>query len=210
MLHIIFHLPTYILTYYWFPFVTDKADLKKLAFIPVANGTRLVRANSLFTRLTINMSPFAFELPSLFLPFVTILRDLDMQESLTKFYAKELLLTAQKVCGYQRLNPNEFRAVLEILSYVCSSEKTSENLDSGFDTVVPDDGCRLVSASSCVYIDAFGSRLLASIDISRMRFAHPSLSENICRVLGIKRLSDVVVEVTPSLKITFHLLSKGQ
>ncbi|KAJ3689238.1 hypothetical protein LUZ61_018402 [Rhynchospora tenuis] len=174
---------------------SDKGKLKGLAFIPVANGTRLVQAKSLFARLTINMSPFAFELPSSFLPFVTILRDLDMQEDLTKFYARELLSTAQKSCGYQRLNPNELRAVLEILNYVCSAEKaSSEDLDSDFDTVVPDDGCRLVSAGSCVYVDASGSRLLASIDISRMRFVHPGLSENICRVLGIKSLSDVVIE----------------
>lgn len=87
----------------------------ELAFIPVANGTRLIEAKSLFARLTINMSPFAFELPSLYLPFVAILREIGMQESLTNSYAKELLLDIQKACGYQRLNPNELRAVMEIM-----------------------------------------------------------------------------------------------
>ncbi|KAJ3692968.1 hypothetical protein LUZ60_012063 [Juncus effusus] len=169
----------------------DKDELKKLAFIPVANGTRLVAAKYLFARLSINMSPFAFELPGPFLPFITILREMGMQESLTISYARDLLLSAQKSCGYQRLNPNELRAVMEILNFVCSDEASQQ---SDFDMVVPDDGCRLVSAGSCVYVDASGARLLSSIDTSRLRFGHPGLSENICGVLGIKKLSDVVVE----------------
>ena len=53
--------------------LADILELQRVAFIPVANATRLVKANVLFARLTINLSPFAFELPSGYLSFVKIL-----------------------------------------------------------------------------------------------------------------------------------------
>ncbi|KAM0836846.1 hypothetical protein ACQ4PT_062049 [Festuca glaucescens] len=175
---------------------SEKTELQNLAFIPVANGTRLIGAKSLFARLTINMSPFAFELPSLYLPSVSILREIGMQESLTNSYAKELLLDIQKACGYQRLNPNELRAVMEILDNMSSgvNQAISDGSEGLFDSVIPDDGCRLVSATSCVYIDPYGSHLLSNINTSRIRFAHPDLPQNICKALGIKKLSDVITE----------------
>ena len=42
----------------------DVMELQKVAFLPVANGTRLVTASALFVHLMINLSPFAFELKS--------------------------------------------------------------------------------------------------------------------------------------------------
>lgn len=168
-----------------------------MAFVPVANGTRLVTVNSLFVRLMVNLSPFAFELPSLYLPFVKILKEIGMQEALTVSYARELLLNIQKSCGYQRLNPNELRAVIMILNFVCSEVvlSTSSELDWLSDAIIPDDGCRLVLARSCVYVDYYGSQFLSNIDTSRLRFAHPELSESIFMAFGVKKLSDIVIEV---------------
>lgn len=185
-----------MVTNFIFAFFSEKLELQKLAFIPVANGTRLVSVKSLFARLSINLSPFAFELPSRYLPFVALLREIGMQESLTNSYARELLLDIQKACGYQRLNPNELRAVMEILDFMCSgvNQNTSDGSE-GYDSVIPDDGCRLVSAASCVYVDPYGSHLLSNINTSRLRFAHPDLPQTICKGLGIKRLSDVIEEV---------------
>lgn len=169
-----------------------------MAFMPAANGTRLVTASSLFARLTINLSPFAFELPSLFLPYVKILKELGLQDVLSVESAKEILSNLQKACGYQRLNPNELRAVMEILHFVCDKTVEANTLDSsnwGSEAIVPDDGCRLVHAKSCIYVDSFGSRYIKYIDTSRLRFVHKDLPERICTVLVIKKLSDVVVEV---------------
>lgn len=169
-----------------------------MAFMPAANGTRLVTASSLFARLTINLSPFAFELPSLFLPYVKILKELGLQDVLSVESAKENLSNLQKACGYQRLNPNELRAVMEILHFVCDKTVEANTLDSsnwGSEAIVPDDGCRLVHAKSCIYVDSFGSRYIKYIDTSRLRFVHKDLPERICTVLVIKKLSDVVVEV---------------
>ncbi|XP_057525626.1 uncharacterized protein LOC130805043 isoform X1 [Amaranthus tricolor] len=171
-------------------------ELEKVAFLPAANGTRLVKASCLFVHLGVNLSPFAFELPSNYLPFVRILKDLGLQETLSVSSAKDLLLNLQKACGYQRLNPNELRAVIEILHFICdeTNESNSESSGCELDAVVPDDGCRLVHARSCVYIDSCGSRFVKFINSSRLRFVHPSVPEKTCLTFGIKKLSDVVVE----------------
>ncbi|CAK7337978.1 unnamed protein product [Dovyalis caffra] len=176
---------------------SDIEKLQRVAFLPAANGTRLVTANSLFVRLTINLSPFAFELPTLYLPFVKVLKEVGLQDMLSVAAAKNLLKDLQKTCGYQRLNPNELRAVMEILFFLCDSTvegNVSDWTNWTSDAIVPDDGCRLVHAKSCVYIDSYGSRYLKCIDTSRLRFVHGDLPERICIVLGISKLSDVVIE----------------
>ncbi|KAL1560994.1 sacsin isoform X2 [Salvia divinorum] len=148
---------------------SDITKLQQVAFLPAANGTRLVKASSLFGRLTINLSPFAFELPSAYLPYVKILRDLGLQDSLSVASARNLLSDLQTVYGYQRLNPNEFCAALEILHFICDEKNSPgiSNWDS--EAIVPDDGCRI-------------------------RFVHQDLPERVSEALGIKRLSDVVKE----------------
>ncbi|KAI3696119.1 hypothetical protein L1987_79128 [Smallanthus sonchifolius] len=170
---------------------SDVSELQQVAFIPAANGTRLVTSSSLFARLTINLSPFAFELPSLYLPFVKILKELGLQDMLSISGAMVILSNLQRSCGYQRLNPNELRAVMEILHFLCD-----ETLDSNWQSelIVPDDGCRLVHANACVYIDPYGSRYVKYIDSSRLRFVHHDVSERLCLAFHIKKLSDVVVE----------------
>ncbi|KAL5540659.1 hypothetical protein UlMin_042851 [Ulmus minor] len=176
---------------------SDINNLQRVPFIPAANGTRLVTANLLFARLSINLSPFAFELPALYLPFAKILKDLGLQDTLSDASAKDLLINLQKACGYQRLNPNELRAVTEILLFICdvSLETNLSDVPCWMsEAVVPDDGCRLVHAKSCVYIDSYGSRFVKSIDTSRLRFIHPDLPERLCVLLGIKKLSDAVIE----------------
>ncbi|XP_031371785.1 sacsin isoform X1 [Punica granatum] len=174
----------------------DVMELQKVAFILAANGTRLVTANSLFARLPINLSPFAFELPGQYLPYVKLLKDLGLQDMLSIDSAKCLLLDLQRACGYQRLNPNELRAVVEILHYLCDEivEGKVAGLVNWESAIIPDDGCRLVHAQTCVFVDSYGSQFVKYIDISRLRFVHPNLPDSICEALGIKKLSDVVIE----------------
>ncbi|KAJ4822812.1 hypothetical protein Tsubulata_015814 [Turnera subulata] len=176
---------------------SDVEALKRVAFLPAANGTRLVMANSLFVRLTVNLSPFAFELPTLYLPYVKLLKELGLQDMLSPDAAKEILTNLQKACGYQHLNPNELRAVMEILYFLCNitvEAKVSIGTLWNSDAIVPDDGCRLVHAKSCVYVDSYGSRYVKYIDTSRLRFVHPDIPERICVSLGIRKLSDIVIE----------------
>ncbi|KAK4839604.1 hypothetical protein QYF36_023217 [Acer negundo] len=92
---------------------------------------------------------------------IQILKDLGLQDMLSVASSKNLLLNLLKACGYQRLNLNEHHAVMEILIFV-SDGTVEANMSYGFDwaldAIVPDDGCRLVHAKSCVYIDSYGSR----------------------------------------------------
>ncbi|KAK4746859.1 hypothetical protein SAY87_025896 [Trapa incisa] len=175
---------------------SDIVELQKVAFIPAANGTRLVTACSLFTRLPIDLSPFAFELSGHYLPYVKLLKDLGLQDTLSLESAKNLLLDLQKACGYQHLNPNELRAVMEILHYLCDEVVEGKKFNDVVweAAIVPDDGCRLVHAQSCVFLDSCGSQFVKYIETSRLRFVHPDLSDSICEALGIKKLSDIVIE----------------
>nr|XP_027096073.1 uncharacterized protein LOC113715968 [Coffea arabica] len=83
---------------------------------------------------------------------------------------------------------------MEILYFVCDEAVSSEACNWGSEAIVPDDGCRLVHAKSCVYVDSHSSHFLKYIDVSRLRFVHSDLPEGICMALAIKKLSDVVVE----------------
>lgn len=187
---------------------TDIKELQRVAFLPAANGTRLVMASCLFVRLAINLSPFAFELPTIYLPYVRVLKELGIQDILSISSAKDLLLDLHKTCGDQLLNPNELRAVMEILHFVCDGIKnasTSAMFGWQSDAIVPTDGCQLVNGKSCVYIDSYGSQYVRLIDTSTLTFVHPDLAERICVVLGIKKLSDVVIEVDSSEM--YHLVN---
>lgn len=177
--------------------MADVSELQRVAFLPVANGTRLVPASSLFVHLTINLSPFAFELPTRYLSYVKVLKNLGLQDALSVTNAMDLLLNLQKACGYQRLNPNELRAVMQILHFICDASiaADSEEFNHTPEAIVPDDGGRLVLARTCTYIDSYGARYIRSIDTSKIRFVYPDLPERICTTLGINKLSDIVVEV---------------
>ena len=142
-----------------------------------------------------NLAPFAFQLPSSYLPFVQLLTDLGMQESPTFSRMQQLLFEMQNACGYQRLNPNELRAVFKILDFLCEIDTYKQSNHLAESSIVPDDAGRLVHAHSCVYIDGAGSRMVGKIDTSRLRFVHPLLKENNCILLGIRKLSDIVEEV---------------
>lgn len=46
--------------------------LSQAAFVPVANATHLARPEKLFGRLHVNLSPFAFEVPAAFIPYMQV------------------------------------------------------------------------------------------------------------------------------------------
>lgn len=148
-----------------------------------------------------DLAPFVFELPSAYLAYVDVLTSLGMTNSPTFESMRALLLQLQHTCGYQRLNPNELRAVLRILTFICDKANRVKSMkshalpDPAVDAVVPDDGGRLLQAKSCVYPDSAGASLVGKIDSSRVRFVHPHVTEQLCVELGVRKLSEVIVEV---------------
>ncbi|KAJ7566796.1 hypothetical protein O6H91_02G118900 [Diphasiastrum complanatum] len=184
---------------------SDKHKLRGLHFIPVANSTRLVPASALYVRLGMDLAPFAFELPSIYLEHRNILSTLGLQDTPTLSSMRHLLLELQSKCGYQHINPNELRAIFCILQFICDEEmRVKPNIrtfeDSSKDTVVPDDGARLVHAKHCVYVDPLGVRIIGEFDSSKVRFVHPQLPEQQCVQLGVQKLSDVIVEELDTAK----------
>jgi len=181
--------------------LADKDGLNLLQFIPVANGTRLAAAGSLFARLGMDLAPFVFQLPSAYLAYVDVLKSLGMKDSPTFESMRGLLLQLQRTCGYQRLNPNELQAVLRILSFICDKNNRVKSMtshvlpDPAVDAVVPDDSGRLLQAKACVYADSAGASLVGEIDSSRVRFVHPHVTEQLCVELGVRKLSEVIIEV---------------
>ncbi|XP_071732930.1 uncharacterized protein [Rutidosis leptorrhynchoides] len=123
--------------------------------------------------------------------------------------ALSILSGLKKYCGNQCLCPNELRAVIKVLEFICDEIEHQPNSDCSeweSSLVVPDDSCRLVDPHSCVYIDPRGSLYLEYIDSSKLRFVHHHVSERLCLSFGIKRLSDVVVAEEETLPIGSLLL----
>lgn len=61
----------------------DLEELKVLPLIPVANGTRLASINHLYTRVPLDLSPFAFEVPALLSSKTKILRAFGMKDEVS-------------------------------------------------------------------------------------------------------------------------------
>lgn len=59
----------------------QRKQLSRLAFIPVANSTRLVAPACLFARLRSDLSPIAFELPPSLTSRTQVLQELGMKEA---------------------------------------------------------------------------------------------------------------------------------
>ncbi|KAI3817639.1 hypothetical protein L1987_11435 [Smallanthus sonchifolius] len=171
---------------------SEVSKLSELAFIPTANGERAVRAHALVTHLKINLWPIAHELPSRYLPFVNILKQLGLQDTLSISSAMMFLSRYRR----KLLNPNELRAVIELLNFICDviEQHKSDRSDWKLKLVVPDNDCRLVRPKSCLYLDRFGSQYIKYIDSSKLRLVHHDVSERLCLAFGIRKLSDVVVE----------------
>lgn len=58
---------------------SQKPQLRRLAFVPVANGTRLVPPTSLFARLKRDLAPFAYQLPFTFVAHSEVLVQIGME-----------------------------------------------------------------------------------------------------------------------------------
>ncbi|KAI3817637.1 hypothetical protein L1987_11433 [Smallanthus sonchifolius] len=171
---------------------SEVSKLSELAFIPIANGELAVRAHALVTHLKINLWPIAHELPSRYLPFVNILKQLGLQDTLSISSAMMFLSRYRR----KLLNPNELRAVIELLNFICDviEQQKSDRSDWKLKLVVPDNDCKLVRPKSCLYLDRFGSQYIKYIDSSKLRLVHHDVSERLCLAFGIRKLSDVVVE----------------
>eukprot|EP00897_Mesotaenium_endlicherianum_P007203 jgi/Mesen1/6510/ME000332S05518 len=162
-----------------------------------------------------DLTPLVFELPSGYLSHSNMLASLGMQERPSVGGMRALLQEMQRRRGQQHLNPNELRAVLHMLSFICTdvdnrdravaSTQVDQLAGLAHESVVPDDRARLVAGLSCVYVDPSGARLLCNIDTDRVRFAHPRVQEKACGMLGVRKLSHVVIEELDEQAVLEHM-----
>ncbi|KAJ0897057.1 putative transcription factor C2H2 family [Helianthus annuus] len=176
---------------------SDVSKLSKLQFILTPNWRHMVSPKSLVTHLKINLWPIAEELPLRYLPFVKVLKELGLHDTLSISNAMIFLSRRRR----NLLNPNELRVVIELLNFICD-EIEQHKLDRSTwesELVVPDNDCRLVHPNMCLYIDPFGSQYVKYIDSSKLRLVHHDVSERMCLAFGIRKISDAVVEELDSV-----------
>lgn len=187
-----------------FIFLSDISKLRKLRFIPVANSTYLVNPVCISCHPKVDLFPLTFELPSRYQPFIKILKELGLHDMLSVSFAMSSLSCLHKYRGYERLCPNNLRGVIELLNFIFNEttdqQKSDEfNLESKL--VVPDESCRLVHPNSCVYIDPYGSQYVKYAESLKLTFVHHDVSERLCFAFGVRKLSDVVIEVLYLIKL---------
>eukprot|EP00798_Chlamydomonas_sp_ICE-L_P006706 gene6706-3376_t len=200
---------------------SQQAQVKNVAFIPVANAIRLVPPTSLFIRLRDDLSPFAYELPPSLSAHLELLKELGAKDEPPMQLLEELgakdeppmqaLLDAlhqlQHSAGHTALNANQCYAVVSLLGYLATRRNTADV--AWLQTAIARDGVLLLSAGArliaprrSVYVAAGGSRLLGRIDTTRLTFVHPQISESVATWLGCLALQDTVEEVID----THHVL----
>ena len=177
--------------------------LKQLPCVPV--GNRLVKAARLYFRLTQDLSPFMFEVPRAFGAYDTLFTALGTRVSPTVQDYSSLLMEVQGECGNCALNPNELEAVLKIVTLLAETLSMQQNglrkgeggiggngLLHSLNLSLPDDRSVLVALDMVLSDDA--SWLRGRVHAHRLRVVHPRLSQELCQLFGVSRISEVVHE----------------
>lgn len=106
--------------------------------VPV--GSRLVRADRIYFRLSENLAPFVFEVPRCFGSYEELLKQLGTKETASAHDLIKLVHELRAECGTASLNPNEMSAVVKILRLVAATDAVPA------DILVPDQHSMLVQS----------------------------------------------------------------
>ncbi|GLC59948.1 hypothetical protein PLESTB_001557000 [Pleodorina starrii] len=97
------------------------AQLRDVAFVPVARGTLLAPPRRLYVRLKEDFAPFAFEVPPSLASFTALLKSLGAQdEPRAQDLVESLRSLAASVGPTKPLSPNQRAAVLRLLIHVAA------------------------------------------------------------------------------------------
>lgn len=103
-------------------------------------GSRLVRADRIYFRLSENLAPFVFEVPRCFGSYEELLKQLGTKETASAHDLIKLVHELRAECGTASLNPNEMSAVVKILRLVAATDAVPA------DILVPDQHSMLVQS----------------------------------------------------------------
>ncbi|GLI60510.1 hypothetical protein VaNZ11_002673 [Volvox africanus] len=195
------------------------AQLRDVAFVPVARATLLAPPRRLYVRLKEDFAPFAFEVPPSLASFTSLLKSLGAQDEPRAQDLVDSLRSLAASAGPQPLNPNQRAAIIRLLTHVAALGGAGTATGAGGGAVggsaadlsylnsarkerrllvLSADG-RLVPAHSAVSVGEGGGgsgagRLLGRLDPGALTLTHPALSEAVTRWLGCPRLGDVAEE----------------
>ncbi|GIL55477.1 hypothetical protein Vafri_11042, partial [Volvox africanus] len=195
------------------------AQLRDVAFVPVARATLLAPPRRLYVRLKEDFAPFAFEVPPSLASFTSLLKSLGTQDEPRAQDLVDSLRSLSASAGLQPLNPNQRAAIIRLLTHVAALGGAGTATGAGGGAVggsaadlaylnsarkerrllvLSADG-RLVPAHSAVSVGEGGGgsgagRLLGRLDPGALTLTHPALSEAVTRWLGCPRLGDVAEE----------------
>jgi len=136
------------------------AQLKPVPLIPVANATRLVRCNCLFTRLKEDLAPFAFEVPAWASGALAggeaaqrgkLLRALGAAETPDVQWLINCLWELRCSTSNAPLNVNQRTAVVRVLSALCGQAQQAQHTAAAARAVA-----EARAAGRLVVLDAFG------------------------------------------------------
>ncbi|EFJ44918.1 hypothetical protein VOLCADRAFT_118510 [Volvox carteri f. nagariensis] len=96
------------------------AQLRDVAFVPVARGTLLAPPRRLYVRLKEDFAPFAFEVPPSLASFTPLLKSLGAQDEPRAQDLVESLRALAAAVGPQPLSPNQRAAVIRLMSHVAA------------------------------------------------------------------------------------------
>ncbi|GIM06473.1 hypothetical protein Vretimale_10717, partial [Volvox reticuliferus] len=96
------------------------AQLRDVAFIPVARATLLAPPRRLYVRLKEDFAPFAFEVPPSLASFMPLLKSLGAQDEPRAQDLVESLRALAASAGPQQLNPNQRAAIIRLLTHVAA------------------------------------------------------------------------------------------
>ncbi|KAK9856110.1 hypothetical protein WJX84_004825 [Apatococcus fuscideae] len=188
---------------------SQKPQLRKLAFVPVANGTRLVPATSLFARLKRDLAPFAYQLPFTFVAHSEVLVQIGMESQPKPDRLLQILQGLEEQLGTGILNVNEVRSTLRVLAYLSSHLEAGKRVRNMLPVQraqihVPSAQMTLVPAGNCASISTAHPRLIGRVDPDVVTFAHPQLSPAVCSILKIPSLQDLVQEqLDPQISLEY-------
>ena len=181
-------------------------QLKGIALIPVANGTRLLPPSTLFVRLPVEAVPLVYELPPEFVSNLAVLKELGLRDSPT---AVDLL---KRVCALPlgaKLSTPLTLAFSKLLHYLLVEKSAPEAVaaaDRG-EIPVPDAHAVVTWPVSCVWGDASAwMGFLPRLAAAGVSVAHPSLPHALCKALKIPSAGEVVQEQL-DLSTIDHLVS---
>ncbi|KAK9798935.1 hypothetical protein WJX73_003884 [Symbiochloris irregularis] len=177
----------------------QQGRLRDVAFIPVANATRLAAPTQLFIRLPGDLAPLAFEVPVQLVSHMALLQELGVAESATTEKLISLLQGMAASLGRCRLNTNEVQAVVRVLQALCAANDaaSAQQLQLAWqrgDLAVPAASSRLVPVGTCVHKGSAPARMLNRVDLTKVTLVHPLVSTEVCQKLGMPALENIVTE----------------